>query len=384
MATGSTDEQVKLYDLRIRKEVGTLMHHSGTITSLQFFGNSHLFTASEDGTIGIVRSSDWELLKTLKGHQSAVHSISVHPTGKILLSVGKDRSLRCWDLTRGLCAYSLKLNSVAEKVAWCPVTGSHYAILFDKTAQIFSAETGQIVGRLESKTRINAMVFTRVAAVDALKNGAVVLGGEDRTITIAAIDGTVLAKWKTSHGARIKDLAAIESPKRNGTVLASCATDGGIFLWDLADCIKALEQTSTESAEPSKFAEYDAKCRLTCVALSLSETRMPKAEWADEADAAAAESDYEDTQIKKPTLTVRLEGEHDQTDHVDANSGDQKQHKQKQNPHHKQSHNKKQQQGSREPASIARQKHKVKKLTKKISDSSSTPKPANSKSRKAE
>lgn len=78
LATGSTDEHVKLYDLRLRKEVGALMHHNGTITCLEWVGKSHLITASQDGTIGIVRSSDWELLKTLKGHNGSVLGIDVH------------------------------------------------------------------------------------------------------------------------------------------------------------------------------------------------------------------------------------------------------------------------------------------------------------------
>lgn len=85
----------------MRKEVGTLNHHTGTITSLQFFKRSHLLTSSEDGTIGLLRCSDWELLKTLKGHVGTVHSIAVHPSGKVLLSVGVDLTLKTWDLTRG-------------------------------------------------------------------------------------------------------------------------------------------------------------------------------------------------------------------------------------------------------------------------------------------
>jgi protein MAK11 len=81
LATGSTDEHIKLYDLKLRKEIGNLTHHHGSITCLGWAGKSHLLTASEDGLIGIVRSSDWELLKTLKGHSGPVLDFSIHRFG---------------------------------------------------------------------------------------------------------------------------------------------------------------------------------------------------------------------------------------------------------------------------------------------------------------
>lgn len=82
LATGSTDEQIKLYDLKLRKEIGNLMHHTGTITSLVFIGKQHLLTASADGIIGIVRTHDWEVLKKLKGHNGPIQSISPHRYSK--------------------------------------------------------------------------------------------------------------------------------------------------------------------------------------------------------------------------------------------------------------------------------------------------------------
>jgi len=41
----------------------------GSITSLQFQDRTHLLSASDDGTICIWRTSDWECLKILKGHK---------------------------------------------------------------------------------------------------------------------------------------------------------------------------------------------------------------------------------------------------------------------------------------------------------------------------
>jgi protein MAK11 len=127
LATGSADEIVKVWDLRRRKEIGGLMHHEGqhrkfacvsenktgnlgSITHLTFPSRSHLLSASEDGTLCLFRARDWAVLRVLKGHKGRVNSVAVHPSGKVALSVGKDRALRMWDLMRGKGCASTKLG----------------------------------------------------------------------------------------------------------------------------------------------------------------------------------------------------------------------------------------------------------------------------------
>ena len=129
LATGSADEIVKVWDLRRRKEIGGLMHHEGqhltifrglveinmntelgSITHLTFPSRSHLLSASEDGTLCLFRARDWAVLRVLKGHKGRVNSVAVHPSGKVALSVGRDRALRMWDLMRGKGCASTKLG----------------------------------------------------------------------------------------------------------------------------------------------------------------------------------------------------------------------------------------------------------------------------------
>jgi len=50
------------------------------------------------------------VLRSLKGHKGRVNSVAVHPSGKVALSVGKDRALRMWDLMRGKGVASTKLG----------------------------------------------------------------------------------------------------------------------------------------------------------------------------------------------------------------------------------------------------------------------------------
>lgn len=82
----------------------------GSITHLEFPSRSHLLSASEDGTLCLFRARDWSVLRSLKGHKGRVNCVAVHPSGKVALSVGKDRTLRMWDLMRGKGSASTKLG----------------------------------------------------------------------------------------------------------------------------------------------------------------------------------------------------------------------------------------------------------------------------------
>lgn len=96
--------------MRKRKELGSLLQHEGSITTIQFFNKTHMFSGSEDGTICIWRTKDWECLKTLKGHKGRVNSLAVHPSGKIALSVSNDKTVRLWNLLAGQKASVNKLG----------------------------------------------------------------------------------------------------------------------------------------------------------------------------------------------------------------------------------------------------------------------------------
>jgi protein MAK11 len=100
----------RLYDWNKKRELGSLLQHEGDITALEFFNKSHLLSVAKDGKLCIWRTKDWECLKSIKGHNGAVLDLAIHPTGKLALTVGEDRMLRTWDLTRGVRASALKLH----------------------------------------------------------------------------------------------------------------------------------------------------------------------------------------------------------------------------------------------------------------------------------
>lgn len=46
---------------------------------------------------------------------------SIHPSGRMALSVSRDRTLRLWNLLEGRCAYIKRLQGEGELVRWSPL-----------------------------------------------------------------------------------------------------------------------------------------------------------------------------------------------------------------------------------------------------------------------
>ncbi len=89
LATGSTDTTVWIFKTSVKKELGALQRHTGTITGLAFFKTRNLLSCSSDGTICVWRVKDWECLLQIKAHKKGVRSMALHPSGRMALSLGE-------------------------------------------------------------------------------------------------------------------------------------------------------------------------------------------------------------------------------------------------------------------------------------------------------
>lgn len=200
LASGSTDERIHLYHISAfppliknvksskktilpgtqvmenprNKELGSLLHHSSSITALYFPTRSKLLSAAEDNTIAVSRTRDWTVLSTIKapipkavgrpsgdtaplgGTPAGVSDFAVHPSMKLMISVGKgEKCMRLWNLVTGKKAGVLSfdralLQDVGEgkwgsgegrKVKWNS-EGSEFVVAFEKGAVIFGMVLG--------------------------------------------------------------------------------------------------------------------------------------------------------------------------------------------------------------------------------------------------
>lgn len=286
LVSGSSDENIRIYDLQKRKELGTLSHHSGTITALEFYKRKWLLTAAEDGKIFVLRTKDWEVLAELQGHarvpvgraKVGVVDISVHPTGRLALSVGLDRKLILWNLMTAKKASVMQIYPDVLKVSW-NLKGDRYAVTYATSIAFFAPESGRIIGTIRSPK--DSLYHSEYVAVDgkeyfAFSNSRGVI----RFVDTEAFEGTVnddKSEFMTEepeidgfsfkiqpHATRVKDFAFITAdnvPEADRHVyMTSVSSDSKLVVTDMS---------SRETV-----AAYDTGDRLNCCVMIQEDVEM--------------------------------------------------------------------------------------------------------------
>lgn len=104
LASGGSDDRIYVYDMKKRQEVQLVTMHNAMINHLRFTPDvTHLFSASSDGSLAATRVGSWiseGLWKAPHGGKAVTH-ISIHPCGKLALTLGADLTLKTWNLVKG-------------------------------------------------------------------------------------------------------------------------------------------------------------------------------------------------------------------------------------------------------------------------------------------
>jgi len=284
LATGSSDETIRLYSLKDHRELGALMQHEGSITCLTFYNNTHMLSASEDHTICVWECRTWECLKTLKGHRGHVNSVSVHPSGRLALSVSKDKTLRTWNLVTGKSAYVTNIKEAALIVKWSP-TGDSYAVAIGNKAVVYKLATAALSFTME---------FTRyVLALEFLSENILAVGGEFEGIRILDIAKEECLQTLQGHSSRVKDLSVtydlLKEEEDRRLLLFSVSSDGDLRGW-------AFDPEKFEE-EAKLVARYEVPGRPTCLTVVGRKTLPTKVK--PSADEMAVMSEHTAEEKKK-------------------------------------------------------------------------------------
>ncbi|XP_010752181.3 p21-activated protein kinase-interacting protein 1-like [Larimichthys crocea] len=248
VVTGSKDETIQLYDMKKKTEHGALLHHNGSITCLEFYGSSHLLSGGEDGLVCVWSTKKWECLKSIKAHKGTVTSLSVHPSGKLALTVGTDKTLRTWNLINGRSAFIKNIKQNAHIVRWSP-DGDKYVVVVDDKVIIYNLETASVTGTITNPKRISSVKF--------LNNSILAVAGDDEIVRLCDVEKE---KWVCEFKAHETRVKAVDSfITEDYCVMVTASNDGFIKMWKL--------HLKEELESPTLLGEVNTTARLTCLAV---------------------------------------------------------------------------------------------------------------------
>ncbi|TVY82758.1 Protein MAK11 [Lachnellula suecica] len=358
LASGSTDERINLYHLSAHapshitvpaieslkskavvenpqnKELGSLTQHRSSVTALYFPNRSKLLSGAEDNTIAVTRTRDWSLLSEIKapvpkplgrpsgdtaplgGAPSGINDFAVHPSMKLMISVGKgEKCMRLWNLVTGKKAGVLQfdremLGQVGEgkfssgegrQVAWGSTdVGEEFCVGFDKGALIFGMDCKpkcKVFPQARDKkhqSKIHQMSYIQVDEKEDIQvlalsteDGRVLFcstrpadlttqpaeDGKDAPLPTARLIAFIDAKDEDKKGAkkdervpRIKDFSALsvgEGSERNIFIVAG-RSDGAVQLFKVP-ASDLVSKSDKVQAVGKLFGTYETGNRITCI-----------------------------------------------------------------------------------------------------------------------
>ncbi|XP_006739888.1 p21-activated protein kinase-interacting protein 1 isoform X1 [Leptonychotes weddellii] len=249
VVTGSKDETIHIYDMKKKIDHGALVHHNGTITCLKFYGNRHLISGAEDGLICVWDAKKWECLKSIKAHKGHVTFLSIHPSGKLALSVGTDKTLRTWNLVEGRSAFIKNIKQNAHIVEWSP-RGEKYIVVILNKIDVYQLDTASVSGTITNEKRISSVTF--------LSESVLAVAGDEEVVRFFDCDSLMCLCEFKAHENRIKDMFSFEVPEHHVVITAS--SDGFIKMWKLKQ---------DKKVPPSLLCEVKTNARLTCLGVWL-------------------------------------------------------------------------------------------------------------------
>lgn len=192
-----------------------------------------------------------------------MNDLSVHPSGKLALTVGRDECLAMLNLVRGRRSFYCRLGKEASLVKF-DLGGERFFMVTEEKVGIHQAEDARLVTELECRKRI-------LCAAPG-ENGLLFAGGEDRNITAWDTNSGKLAYCiEDAHSTRVKGIVVLtrnDGDVNDPYLLASASSNGVIRVWDVRMAVKE---------KPNPLAEVNTKSRLTCLAgSSLKSLKRPQ------------------------------------------------------------------------------------------------------------
>jgi len=273
LVTGGTDEVIRIFDLRRRKDIGSISNHEGSVKALDFYQSTHLLSAGEDGAIGLFRCKDWECLHVLSKHKKSINAMRVHPSGKLAIALDIDKNLTLWNLVTGKMAHCSKIPALGklESLAWS-ASGSFYALLGEGHLICFETQTTRKVIDLKASTSASSkkLRLEKWLCLATWKDEGVFIAGEGGLLHyIRFEEPDMRLVVDTKHAPRIRSVDSVVTA--DGDFIVTSASNGSIQVFAADDLFKAMRPLGDNLVAPMALLQHNCELRVTCATTTLQE-----------------------------------------------------------------------------------------------------------------
>jgi small GTP-binding protein len=244
LASSSTDQIIRIWDVAADRLCQSLRGHSGTIYGVAWSPNGlRLASGAKDSTVRVWDAEVGKLQDTLEGHFAWVMSTSWSPDGRLLASGSDDSTIRLWDTETGLSVQTLQHPGLIQNVAWSPGGQILASASTDSVVRLWNANTWDVDWVLQGH---RGPVFSVAWSPDGQ---ILASGSEDMTIRL----------WDKTGGYQISTLEGHTSAitcvsfSYDGRFLASKSRDDTVRLWrcDTWETVAVLREPHSDNVTSS-------------------------------------------------------------------------------------------------------------------------------------
>ncbi len=245
MAGGATAAEVQSKSAdEVKAKIFVQLGHSSSIYSVAYSPDGHIAASgSSDKNIKLWDVASGRELRTLTGHSDVVGSVAFSPDGRTIVSASWDETIKLWEVSSGLELYSVKNPRTAQSMN-IPRKAIFGSVAFSPDGRTIAA--GDIFGSLWILDAASGKVLNSWICYDYIVNSSHSPGinsfaysSDGRTIVTSGDHD--IKVWEASTGRQLRslsmgaDLASTIALSPDGHTLVASRYTKDTTLWDISN-----------------------------------------------------------------------------------------------------------------------------------------------------